>query len=268
MNIFINECSLHSQFHTQQDFTGAVRIFYSIVNRLAKYRGRSHFYKNSDLFCSYSALKEDVFARSLSSIPDKSLKTALKNTLFNKETVRDWTCEQHHLSSEVFECNGDIVTDTSMAELAERKLGDGGLISTLLNFRESRFANCEAVTVIKEGEHEVNLDCVESVETLEKWLDRHSLDNQYRDSAQEPPMDYQTILDNRLRFEKSSLPRQGGRQVFVEKDSGYFWYVDNLHFGKAAHLEVFDRSFNHIGEAGIDGIICFEKADKEKKLGV
>ncbi len=268
MNIFINECSLHSQYHSQDAFLDAVKVFYSVVKRISKSKKQSYFFKSSDLFTNFRALKEEIFVKSLNTIPDKSFKVALRNALFNKETVVDWTAKRFHSPEDVFECNGDIVTDTSMAELAERKLGNDELIAALLNFKNSCYTDCPEVTVVKERKEEIDLECVESVETLQRWLDRHSLDNRYQESSSEPPLDHQTFLDDRQRFERASCPRQGGRQVYLDKSTGYFWYVDSLHFGNAAHLEVFDKNLNHIGEASLDGVIFSDKADKTKKLDI
>jgi hypothetical protein len=42
--------------------------------------------------------------------------------------------------------------------------------------------------------------------------------------------------------------------VYVEKTTGRRWYVDNLHSGAAAELEVFDKWGKHLGSWSIDGI--------------
>ena len=48
--------------------------------------------------------------------------------------------------------------------------------------------------------------------------------------------------------------------------TGNYWYIDNLHFGKAAHLEVFDKTGLHIGEADLQGNIDTTKQDRNKAI--
>ena len=47
MKLFINECSLHSQFFTVQEFTDAVRIFYSIFVFLNKHNVERTVFKSA-----------------------------------------------------------------------------------------------------------------------------------------------------------------------------------------------------------------------------
>lgn len=52
------------------------------------------------------------------------------------------------------------------------------------------------------------------------------------------------------------------------KDGNYY-YRDTLHAGKSAHLEVFDKRGNHVGEANVEtGIIDYFKANPRKHLNV
>ena len=46
-----------------------------------------------------------------------------------------------------------------------------------------------------------------------------------------------------------------------------YYYRDTLHIGKQAHLEVFDRKGNHLGEVDpLAGEIKLQSADYQKKL--
>lgn len=60
------------------------------------------------------------------------------------------------------------------------------------------------------------------------------------------PKDSETILSDGT-FEKIGKVEPHGAQVY-KKDNKYY-YRDTLHYGKKAHLEVFDRRGNHLGEA-------------------
>jgi hypothetical protein len=76
----------------------------------------------------------------------------------------------------------------------------------------------------------------------------------YAPHARDPPTDEQTCLRDRLLFETTGRLQQG-RTIYRHKTTGDFYYVDNLHFGAAAHLEVFDKRKGHRGEASLDGTL-------------
>jgi hypothetical protein len=266
MKLFINECSLHSQFFTIQEFTEAVRVFYSIFVFLDKHKVKKTVFKSA-LFINYRALREELFISSLNqSVRDKSLARALRNLMFNKHNAVDWTRDRQHSLEDSFEYKNQSVTDTSMAELAERKLIDLQMIGVLINFPKSKFERLGMARVIKNKTREIDLECIENRQTLEKWLNKHSLLDIYDYSSKEPPLDSQTVLNDSQRFEVAPMQSQQGRRVYREKETGYYWYVDNFHFGKAAHLEVFSKNHQHLGEANLQGEIDFKSADKNKKL--
>ncbi len=56
-----------------------------------------------------------------------------------------------------------------------------------------------------------------------------------------------------------------GRRVYLEQTTENYWYVDSLHYGPSAHLEIFDHTGNHIGEAALDGTFIGKK-DTTKRL--
>ena len=65
------------------------------------------------------------------------------------------------------------------------------------------------------------------------------------------------------RFEKTSF-RVQGRIIYCELATGRYWYVDNLHFGEAAHLEVFDKTGNKViyprFYLQVDRVVCLKVA--------
>ena len=78
------------------------------------------------------------------------------------------------------------------------------------------------------------------------------------------PKDSETILSDGT-FDKIGKVEPHGAQVY-KKDKKYY-DRDTLHFGKKAHLEVFDRKGNHLGEADpLTGEIKPHSADSKKKL--
>jgi hypothetical protein len=91
---------------------------------------------------------------------------------------------------------------------------------------------------------------------------------EYDLSSHVPPIDSQTVLRNMRRFERIGLPRQGGRALYKERDTGYIWYVDNLHYGASSHIEVFDSAGFHVGEADLAGNLDRSKRDPNKRIDI
>jgi hypothetical protein len=266
MQIFINECSLHSQYYSADEFTEAIRIFYQILSYLNELKIEKTIYKNPTLFVNYKAIRDEVFGSSLKkALRDKSIGTSLKNLLFNKQNAIDWSKEQKHSLEDIFECNDENVTATSMAELAERKIIDNDLIGALVNFQKSKFTN-EIACVTKNKKWTIDLDCIINKTSLLNLLRKHSLLQDYDYSSKEPPADCQTILVDIKRFKRTARPYQHGRKVYQEIETKYYWYVDNMHFGESSHLEVFDSNGDHLGESDLSGNIDRLKNDTSKKL--
>lgn len=271
MDVFINECSLHEQFADQNDFDVALQIFFQVVNRLLTVRIEHPLYQRSDLFYVYKAIRNKAFIASLNAVREKDLRVSVRNVLHNKLNARDWTQERVHSANDVFTCKEDLVTDTSMAELAERILCHTTESGLLINFPESRFRTETSVIVEKNEDSSAPIDCVDQKQTLELWLDKRlQLSKfEYDIASRTPPIDSQTVLRDRGRFERTQLPRQGGRILYRERKTQYIWYVDSFHFGEAAHIEVFDQhGLNHIGEACIVGILDTSRRNPSKRISL
>ena len=129
--------------------------------------------------------------------------------------------------------------------------------------------NCCLITVIKNNveENHICIDGVDSKSALEYWLENKlNLSSlEYSLDALKPPRDEQTLLRDTIRFRKTSF-RYDGRFIYCELTTGRYWYVDNLHEGKAAHVEIFDKRGFHIGEADLQGNIDTAKKDKDKTI--
>ena len=270
MQIFINECSLQNQYYTDGEFQEAMKVLFSTFNFLNKQKLDKRVFKSNDLFVNYKAVKDKLFSSSLNhSIRDRSLKQAVILILFDKQNAVDWNGEQRHLDEDSFEYINESVTGTSMAELAERKLIDNRLIATLFNLQKSKFENLESVMIVKNKENEVHLDCVENQQALEKWLQKNGmLSYEYDYSSTEPPTDSQTVLRDTRRFQATALSPIQGRKVYLEIETKYYWYVDNLHHGQGAHLEVYNKIGDHLGKADLAGNTIPLTADKTKKIRI
>jgi hypothetical protein len=72
-----------------------------------------------------------------------------------------------------------------------------------------------------------------------------------------PPTDFETALFKDVgRFVRTTkVSRNGRRRLFLEVATSRLFYVDNLHYGYAAHLEVFDQHGEHLGTADLEGTL-------------
>jgi hypothetical protein len=275
MEIFINEVSLEGQYATIIEFQEAVKAFnalLSIINQKIKVK----IYKESQLLINYEAIKGSNFMRSLNKIRDKSLKRAFTNLIFNKLNPKEWRDKQVHSITDCFdyvtETKSQDVRNTSLAEVTERTLQHQESIYLLINFKNSQFVQnhptifkCFIIPIVKNNDENnpINLDCLDEKSALENWLKVKV--NLYDKSTNKPPTDEQTILSDDTQFEKTALICQG-RNIYQELATHQYWYIDNLHYGKAAHLEVFDKIGKHIGEADLQGKIDYSKKDPNKTI--
>lgn len=274
MEIFINEVSLEGQYVTETEFTNAVRIFYTIFLNLNRKIKDNIFYKDSQLLFDYQAIKNSNFTVSINKIPDKSLKRAFTNIIFNKLDPKDWRKEQVHSANDNFDYITETiekdVRNTSLAEVTERSLqNQENFFYLLVNFTSSSFnlchpsiQDCCSIPIIKNNEL-IYLEGLDNESGLENWLKIRL--NLYDESSQTPPMDEQTILSDGARFRKTTSFFQD-RTIYQELATHRYWYVDNFHIGNSAHLEVFDKVGKHIGEADLEGNIDESKQDTKKRL--
>jgi hypothetical protein len=284
MEIFINEVSLEGQYLNDAEFKEAVIVFkaiFEVINE--KIKDKQIYKEDSNFYVNYEAVKGSNFTQSLNQIKDKTLKRALMNVLFNKLNPKEWRKEQVHSSTDSFDClmineQYKVVNNTSLAEIAERKLQNSSSTYLLINFTNSSFnlvhphiTNCCLITIVKNND-EVNcikLDGLDKKSALEDWLE-HTFNlscSVYDELSNDPPTDEQTILRDKQRFEKISSRCQG-RAIYREVATDRYWYVDNLHCGKSAHLEVFNKAKTHVGEADIEGNIDECKRDQNKLLDI
>lgn len=175
-----------------------------------------------------------------------------------------WNASQHHDSESYYEYSGECVTDTSIAEIAERSLSSE-YTGVLISFEPSSFDGVEWFWVKKEGERDLTARNFVSRELLVRWLEKNRKwkNPEYLVSDTDPPNDFQTCLIDELKYVKTSLLNKG-RIVYQEKTTKRYFCVDLLHHGRSAHLEVWDKRKRHIGEASLDGIIDFGRADSGK----
>jgi hypothetical protein len=247
MEIFINELSLHEQYASHENFAQAVKQFLEVFSLIQDKVQQKEMFKD-ELFILQQALTNETFQQSFERIKNRELKEAFRRIIFNKLNPKNWQVERAHSSEILYtaeQCvvQENFVTDTSVAEIAERKLQNPQKRYVLINFEQSQFDNCQSFEVKKEDDNTIIIDieCIETKTAFEKWL-----------GLSITPLDI--FLRNAERFTRTKFKQQGAT-VFQEKDTAYYWYIDNLHKDE---FEVFNANREHIGTATLDGIIQYE----------
>ncbi len=269
ISVFINELSFHGQLHDSADFAWAARVFYSVLAEVDCRRTEHSVYWDENLLNVRIAVEGQVLIASLNRLSDQSLRSAIMRVLMNRLNARGWKGERRHSPDDWFHWGEEIVTDTSIAELAEREIQNSGLLGLLVNFPQSRFSGHPVLAIVKNFDEAYSeLACVETPAAATEWLDSN-VDRpfEYDLLSTEPPADRQTILRDRSRFRSTSY-RYDERSIYKEGRTHYYWYVDNQHSGHDAHLEVFNAHGRHLGEASLDGALDSGSIDPAKRLNL
>jgi len=149
------------------------------------------------------------------------------------------------------------VTDTSIAEIAERQLQQNEFAYLLVNFSASSFnashpdfSLCQLIDVFKNQDTtKISVDCLDNKDAFEQWVQNK--------------LDTRNFLErNADRFDKIKSVVQG-QSVYVECVTNNRWYLDNLH---KDHFEVFNRQGEHLGEANLQGILDTTRKDSKKRF--
>ena len=81
------------------------------------------------------------------------------------------------------------------------------------------------------------------------------------------PQDSETILSDRSLFDRTGKRYGDHAQIYRHRVTKHYYYRDTFHEGVDAHLEVFDKNGNHLGEADpITGVMREKSKDPKKKL--
>lgn len=177
--------------------------------------------------------------------------------LFGDDLVEDWRpiaiaggtiCQLAIENNSVTDC---AVCETYEHSVAGAKVG-------LLGDEHSSYVNHSDVRIRKlsPAGAVVDIPCGTAIRDFERIaLAWGCLSISYSTGAVRPPRDRETILGrDQQRFERvGRFERNGRRAVYREVETDRLFYVDNLHYGLAAHLEVFDSAEAHLGTADLEG---------------
>jgi hypothetical protein len=261
MEAFLNERSLDSQFSDFPSFVDALIRINRVLMRIAETNVEKHMFYDRALYYR-TVIGQHIFASCLARMSDKSVRLQFKVLLQDRLRAVEWSLERLHTRDTYLWNNIDMV-DSSVAELAERRLQQR--CGLLLNFTPSQFPS-GILLVAKNGAGSVSLDSINSESDFESWcsLVLGVSIFPYDPNCGRSPLDNETALHNRGRFQAIGLKNQG-RQAYLERKTGHYFCVDNLH-KHGAHLEVFNSNGDHIGEATLEGVIDRSKSDGSKNL--
>lgn len=250
MEIFINENSLHGQY-AQHNVLEKLRNFLTIIKVVNQLMEPPKLLSSSKMF-EFQAIEGSHLNTTFRA--HKDLWDALTNNL--KNTVQ-WQHEQTHSENSDYEHSQVNYVTRSIAEFAERKIQSGVTQRHLLNFPNSIFATSTSLEVIKDKAETTTLSCSNDEEELIEWLISVGLidpNKEYDVKAKHPPMDYQTVLSDKSVFAVTGRRNQG-RRIYKRIGTTELWVVDNQHYGKAAHIEIFRETTDvHLGISEINKI--------------
>src|SRR5688572_6442413 len=167
MEIFLNDCSFHEQYFERAKLETGFRIFAGTLNVLQDISVDYTLFREPHL--PYRAFRAEILTASMNRITDHSL-TRLLFEILNRTNVANWRENPIHSPVDSFVCGNLDVRDTSLAELAERKLRRGDLVAALINFPGSRYQSKLQLDVIKNEASTSQLSCVEHKSQLAAWL--------------------------------------------------------------------------------------------------
>ncbi len=278
MDLFINELSFHGQFPAAEPFIRALPRFLKLVDagrRVIQELG-GRMWRSDSLGNAY-AVRGEPLHKFLNRMADREIAEQFKDVVYNKANPAPWEPNRKHSENELWlwlkDTGGDeCVTNSSVAELGARILLREAVHGCLLNLGASAFEPFQSIRVRKEELDAIELSALCEDSVFEAWLRRlyPGLRPKYSPDDKDPPRDDQTCLLNARLFKSTSYVYDG-RKIYEHKIKKWLFYVDNMHFGLKAHLEVFDKlGREHLGEASIDtGDVDFKKKDPKKKpLGI
>jgi hypothetical protein len=189
----------------------------------------------------------------------RDLRVLYTPMLFGTQLVDDWRSNILGMDTLCqLSTEGEALTDCAVCEVYAHRtvVNTVGLLGGVL----SSFVGHQAISVTKIEPQGDDLEVVcgtglpDFIRIGTEW---ECLLAEYDQTSRRPPRDHETILGHdALRFARTGrFERNGRRRVYRENATNRFFYVDNLHCGAAAHLEVFDTDERHIGTADLRGNI-------------
>lgn len=243
MYAFLNERSLEE--HT--DWGVSLRAFLLAAQELRK--AGAMLFRDSEAFQKY----EFITHFNALGLPS-DVRPLIRAMVFGERYYECWRPNRQSERNEVFSCDQPAchLQDESLAEAAERKLRDSRSEIAVVSAAGSAFGSERALAIRRTcSSGSAELPNVIGPRVGE-WI--ASQRGFYDRASRSAPRDFQTVLQREPeRFKASGkVERRSGRRIFEECGTGHLFYVDDGHYGAAAHLEVFSAHGDHLGTADID----------------
>jgi hypothetical protein len=260
MEVFINERSMEAQFYEIAVLEKALLKFLGLFSTLNRLNDKS-LQRDGEVLMRALTIKEENLFSTLRKV-NREIREQFYSKIFDKGNCVNWRDSQVHSLDDNFIHKGDRVTDSSLAEVCERKLRTPDSKYLIFNICPSKYSELKEIRISKNDLPEVITTCFSDETALGIWLsNEYAHLRKYDINTNRPPRDFETILINPKEFTPHESYRNHSRRVFVENATGNYWVVDNASFGRNAQIEVFDRDFVHIGISDINQ----NKLDRSKK---
>lgn len=271
MHVFINESSLHGQYHSVAEFEDALKKFVSLLESIKCYK-RDLTLRSETLFLmsGTSSIKLANLVKTHADLAVR-LRTALQET-----NVKSWYPSQVHDANSKYLFNKVDYCGCSIAEFAEIKIQNGNVTGFLINFIGSIFSSSTTIQIDKNGLITTTLDCIFDDSSINSWLVANGLLSpvkNYVGNSNLAPDDNQTVLCDQALFALTNYPKNKGRKVYRRIGTNQLWVVDGTlkHATDKAHIEVFDENTQkHLGTSLIAEVrldTAFKKRGRKIYLG-
>lgn len=208
------------------------------------------------LFLDRDAAANGIFLQRLNAL-SHDYRVLYRPMVFGSELVKDWRPIAIALNviCQLATENGPV-DESAICEVYEHC--KSGTSAALMGHDHSSYVNQVSVGVTRLVPHAppVNVLCGTTLADFKRIASVWGcLVAQYDASLSRPPRDHETVLRRApgLFTQEGRIERNGRRHVYREIVTNRLYYVDNLHYGIAAHLEVFDNEGRHLGTADLDG---------------
>lgn len=233
MDILLNELSLSGQHASREIFVG--EILPTLIEVLDEIQElfKATIYKNQQFYSSKVTRTDTIhdilvgdFSRQYPSL--RKIKRQFFSPLFAEPY---WEDTRKHSENYSYTYEGNDICNHSVAEACERD-------KVIISFIGTELFRKEKLSILKNGNEQIDIDNLFNA-------------GHYSNVLHQRGIIYSFSLKDGSRFQKDGRIVQG-QNVYREIETGYYWYLDNLHKN---HYEVFDGNRQHIGTANTDGVI-------------